>query len=78
MCLCSGICVHMYVYAYVYVCVCMYAYVYIYICVYVCIYIYIYIYSSKYIKINSFNIVIQQNNYRFTTSAVHPITIYLV
>ena len=51
----------------VYVCVCMYTYV------FVC----MYVYSSKCIKINSFNIVIQQNNYRSTTWTVQLITIIL-
>ena len=47
-------------------------------CTYVFVCIYVNIYSSKYIKMNSFNIVKQQNNYRSTTSPVQLITIYIV
>ena len=65
MCLCIGICVSM--------CVCMCMYICIYVHMYLC--MYVYISSSKYIKINSFNFVIQQNNYRSTTRAVQLITI---
>ena len=68
MCLCIGICVSMCVYTCVYLCVCIY--VYMCICIYVCMCI-----QCKYIKTNSFNIVIQQNNYRSTTWAVQFIKI---
>ena len=51
MCLCSGICAHVYVYAYMYVFVCMHAYVYICICVYVCVYIYTVVNTSRSIRL---------------------------
>ena len=57
-----------YVYIYIYVYVCMHMCTYVFVCMHV------YIYSSKCIKINSFNIVKQQNNYRSTTSALQLIT----
>ena len=71
----TWVCVRMYVYNNIHMCVCICVCVYICICLYVYIYIYIYIHSSKYIMINSLNIVIQRDNYRSTTWTVKLITI---
>ena len=68
----------MYLHARIYVYVLMLRYMCACVCICICVCMCVYIYSSKYTEINSFNIFIQQNNYRSTTSAVHLITIYLL
>ena len=51
---------------------------YVYVCMHMCTCVFVcmheYIYCSNYVKINPFNIVIQSNNYRSTTSAEQLIT----
>ena len=64
-----------YMCAYVYIRIIAYVYICMHMCTYVFVFMHVYIYSSKYIKINLFNIPIQQNNYRSTTWAVQLITI---